>query len=373
MQPQERYIEHGEMGILVLDSSREMGRRVNEWLNTMREDDGPDVNYIIPSDQTRFSNGEGKIRLRDSVRAKDIFILADVGNYSCTYKMFGFENHMGPDEHLQDIRRALSAIGGKASRITLIMPLLYAARQDKRTGRESLDCALTLRELENLGVQTIISFDVHNPAVANAIPLSSFENVFPTYSILKVFVQNEAHNIDKNDFLVISPDNGAMGRAIYYAGVLGVDVGMFYKRRDHSVIINGKNPIIEHEYLGRDVRGKDVLIVDDMIASGESILDIIQEVKRRGANRVFVAATFSFFTEGTEKFEKAYADGNLTQLYTTNLSYVPEAVSQSPWCHTVDLSKFIAKIVHTLHTDHSISPLLNSTQKIKKLLDIGSK
>ncbi|MDD3243604.1 MAG: ribose-phosphate pyrophosphokinase [Eubacteriales bacterium] len=367
MQNQEQ--EHGQLGLVVLESSRELGENVNAWLSVMHGESSQPENFIVPIDQTRFANGEGKIRLRDSVRAKDIYILCDVGNYGCTYKMFGFENHLGPDEHFQDVKRAISAIGGKASRVTLIMPLLYASRQHKRKGRESLDCSLALQELGNLGVQAIITFDAHDPSISNAIPLVSFENIFPTYTILKNLVQHEGHNINKDNFLVISPDTGAMDRAIYYANVLGLDVGMFYKRRDHSVIVDGKNPIIQHEYIGRDVQGKDILIVDDMIASGESVLDIIKEVKRRGAARIFVAASFAFFTEGTAKFQEAYDKGYLTRVYTTNLSHIPDSIRSTPWCAVVDMSKFIAKIIHTLHADQSISPLLNSTQKIKKLLE----
>lgn len=361
--------EHGQLGLVVLESCKELGENVNAWLSFMHGENTQPENFIVPIDQTRFANGEGKIRLRDSVRAKDIYILCDVGNYECTYKMFGFENHVGPDEHFQDIKRAISAIGGKASRVTLIMPLLYASRQHKRKGRESMDCALALQELQNLGIQTIITFDAHSPSVANAIPLVSFENIFPTYTILKNLVQHEGKNINKDNFLVISPDTGAMDRAIYYANVLGLDVGMFYKRRDHSVIINGKNPIIQHEYIGRDVKDKDILIVDDMIASGESVLDIISELKKRGASRIFVAASFAFFTEGTQKFQDAFEKGYLTRVYTTNLSHIPTHVQDAPWCTVVDMSKFIAKIINTLHADHSISPLLNSTQKIKKLLE----
>ncbi|MDD4797722.1 MAG: ribose-phosphate pyrophosphokinase [Eubacteriales bacterium] len=361
--------ERKQLGLVVLENCKKLGEDVNAWVSNMIDGTAQPENYIVPIDQTRFANGEGKIHLRDSVRSKDIYILSDVGNYECTYRMFGFENRIGPDEHFQDIKRAISAIGGKASRVTLIMPLLYASRQHKRKGRESLDCALALQELQNLGVKAIITFDAHSPSVANAIPLVSFENIFPTYTILKNLVQHEGKHINKNNFLVISPDTGAMDRAIYYANVLGLDVGMFYKRRDHTIVVNGKNPIIQHEYIGRDVTGKDILIVDDMIASGESVLDNITELKKRGANRIFVAASFAFFTEGIEKFQEAFERKHLTQVYTTNLSHIPAHIRQAPWCTVVDMSKFIAKIISTLHADQSISPLLNSTQKIRKLLD----
>ncbi|MEG2004245.1 MAG: ribose-phosphate diphosphokinase, partial [Clostridia bacterium] len=276
--------------------------------------------------------------------------------------------HMGPDEHFQDIKRVLSAIGGKANRITIIMPLLYASRQHKRKGRESLDCAMALRELENLGINAIISFDVHDSTIYNAIPFTSFENIYATYSMLKSFVTNEGQNITKDNTLVISPDTGAMDRAIYYANVLGVDVGMFYKRRDHTRIVNGKNPIIQHEYIGGPLNGKKVLIVDDMINSGESIVDVIREISKQNIAETYVAATFALFSEGPARFDKLYEEGRLTKLYTTNLSYVPEEIKKRPWFVEVDLSKFIAKIVNTLNHDESISPLLDATQRIRKLI-----
>ena len=358
---------HGDLGLVVLRGAQELGEKVDQYIrNICNEPEG--TSHIIKMEQVRFSNGEGKIRLKESVRGKDIFILCDVGNYSCTYKMFGFENHMGPDEHFQDVCRAISAISGKANRVTVVMPLLYASRQHKRAGRESLDCAMALQEIERMGVKAIITFDAHDPTIQNAIALSSFESVYPTYTILKYFIQNEREQIDKDNMLVISPDTGAMGRAIYYANVLGLDVGMFYKRRDYSVIINGKNPIIQHEYVGRDVEGKTVLIVDDMIASGESVIDIVHELKKRKASKIYVASTFAFFTEGLEKFNALYEEGALTRLYSTNLSYLPDALKQAPWFCEVDLSKFVAKIISTLHKDESISPLLDATVRLKRLI-----
>ncbi len=359
---------HGKLGLIVLGSIREQGTLVDERIKQLRGEDPSAGTYIIPIEEVRFSNGEGKIRIKDSVRSKDIYILADVGNYSCTYNMFGHEHHMGPDEHFQDIKRVIGAIGGKASRVTLIMPLLYASRQHKRKGRESLDCAMALNELENLGVSTIITFDAHDPTICNAIPSSSFENVYPTYSMLKQFILNEGNNIDKDNMIVISPDTGAMDRAIYFANVLGLDVGMFYKRRDHTKIVNGKNPIIQHEYIGGDLTGKKVLIIDDMIASGESVVDIIRATADKKVAETYVAASFAFFTEGPEKFDKLYEEGKLTKIYSTNLTYVPKEIKERPWFVEVDLSKFIAKIINTLNHDDSISPLLDSTQRIKRLL-----
>ena len=281
-----------ELGIIALESCRELGEQVNKIIQQKRN---TEESLLIPTNEIRFSNGEGKVKLPETVRGKDIYILCDVGNYSCTYKMFGFTNHKGPDEHFQDIKRTVSAIRGKAARITVIMPLLYQSRQHRRKGRESLDCALALQELERLGVDEILTFDVHDPNVQNAIPLLSFENLYPTYDIVKSLISNEdTLSLDKEKLLVISPDTGAMDRAIYYSSVLGVDVGLFYKRRDHSTVVNGKNPIVEHEYMGREVEGKDVLIVDDMIASGESVLDIALELKKRNAKNVYVATTFAF-------------------------------------------------------------------------------
>lgn len=358
---------NGELGIIALQSCSQLGQKIDEHIRAKRD---VDRSFIIRSKDVRFSNGEGKVILEESVRGKDIYILADVGNYSISYNMFGFENHMGPDEHFQDIKRTISAVRGKANRITVIMPLLYASRQHRRKGRESLDCAMALQELERLGVHEIITFDAHDPNVQNAITLTSFENLYPTYEIVKSFVSNEAELIlHRDNLLVISPDTGAMDRAVYYSGVLGVDIGLFYKRRDHSTIINGKNPIIQHEYLGRDVTGTDVLIVDDMIASGESVAEIAHELKSRNARNVYVAATFAFFTEGTEKFQKLYDEGIIKRVYSTNLTYIPESVKSAEWFHEVDLSDFVARVVNKLNYDQSIAPYLDATGMIKELLD----
>lgn len=359
---------NGGLGLIVMDNCKELGEKVDNWLKELRGEKDKDFSYIIPTEEVRFNNGEGKVRILDSVRGKDLYILTDVGNYHCTYTMFGYENRMGPDEHFQDIKRVVSAIGGKASRITVIMPLLYASRQHRRKGRESLDCAVALEELQNIGVEAILTFDAHDPNICNAIPGTSFENVFPTYSILKTFISKEGDDIFKDNMTIISPDTGAMDRAVYYASVLGLDVGMFYKRRDRTRIVNGKNPIVQHEYIGGPLEGKKVMIIDDMLASGQSIVEVVNEAVKRNAKEIYAVATFAFFTEGVEAFDKLYEEGKLARFYTTNLSYIPETYLDRPWLVRVDLSKFIAKIAHTLNNDESLSPLLDCTGRIRRLL-----
>ena len=355
-----------ELGIIALESCAELGNAIDKYIQNNRNCTD---SFLIPIDEIRFSNGEGKVKISESVRGKDIYLLCDVGNHSCTYKMFGIENHKGPDEHFQDIKRTVAAIRGKAARITVIMPLLYESRQHRRKGRESLDCALALQELERLGVDEIITFDVHDPNIQNAIPLLSFENIYPTYDIVKAIISNEKTlELDKDKLLAISPDTGAMDRAIYYSSVLGVDVGLFYKRRDHSTIVNGKNPIVQHEYVGRNVAGKDVLIVDDMIASGESVLDIAKELKKRDARNVYVAATFAFFTEGTEKFTKAFEEGLISRIYSTNLTYIPESLKKEEWYRGVDLSELSARIINRLNHGRSIAKYMDATRIIQNLL-----
>lgn len=357
---------NGALGIIALKSCKELGSSINACIQRTRNED---ASYLIKIQDIRFSNGEGKIKLEESIRGRDIYILCDVGNYSIEYDLFGFTNHMGPDEHFQDIKRTISAIRSKASRITVIMPLLYASRQHRRKGRESLDCAMALQELERLGVHEIITFDAHDPNVQNAISLTSFENFYPTYDIVKSIISNEDDlEIDRDRLIVISPDTGAMDRALYYSSVLGVDVGLFYKRRDHSVIINGKNPIIEHKYMGRDIAGCDALIVDDMIASGESVFDIAMELKKRRARNVYIASTFVFFTEGTSKFQRNFEEGIIKRVYSTNLTYIPKYVKEACWFREVDMSSFLAKIIHILNNDQSIAPYLDATKNIKELL-----
>lgn len=370
-------IPYGELGIIALESCRELGEKICTHIANMRLENANDEKIInekaktffISIEEIRFSNGEGKVKISESVRGKDIYILADIGNYSCTYKMFGFTNHKGPDEHFQDIKRVVSAIGGRARKVTVIMPMLYEARQHKRKGRESLDCAIGLQELERLGVEEILTFDVHDPTIQNAIPLSSLVNIYPTYEILKTFLKTEKDVlVDKSKMIVISPDTGAMDRAVYYSSVLGLDVGLFYKRRDHTKVVHGKNPIVEHEYMGRPIENQNILIVDDMIASGESIFDIAVELKKRNAKNIYVATTFALFTEGAEKFEKFHKEGIINKVYSTNLTYIPKEIKDREWFKEVDMSEFLARIVNQLNYDKSISSLLDATESIQKLL-----
>ncbi len=371
------YKPYGQLGIIALESALELGKKVDKRIIQRRElnkqfnsEDIIPSTYLLPANEVRFANGEGKVKLVDSVRGKDIFIICDVGNYSCSYQLYGKNTLKGPDEHFLDIKRTISAIGGKARRTSVFMPLLYASRQHKKKGRESLDCSLALQELERMGVKDILTFDVHDPNIQNAIPLASFENIYPTYDIVKGIVENEKNlDFDKSKMLVVAPDTGAMDRAIYYASVLKLDTGLFYKRRDHTKLVCGKNPIITHEYIGRSVEGMDVLIVDDMISSGESVLDIVKELKARKANRVYVATTFAMFTEGTEKFNQAYEEKLITRVFSTNLTYVPPELNKADWFISVDMSEFMAKIIDYLNNDRSISTLLDATYGIKSLLE----
>lgn len=375
----QKYIPFGDLGLIVMDSSAELGQKIDDHLIQMRKMSFKDDNmvpetYRIDKREIRFANGEGKVFLEETVRGKDIYILTDIGNYNMTYSLYGYENRKSPDDHIQDLKRVLSAMAGKARRITILMPLLYASRQHSRKGRESLDCAMALQELETLGVNDILTFDAHDPTIQNAIPLISFENLYPTFDIVKMFLEDE-HDIssDVENMLIVSPDTGAMDRAIFYSGVLGYDIGLFYKRRDHSKVVKGKNPIVQHEYIGRSVEGSNILIVDDMIASGESVFDIALELRRRMAGKIFVATTFALFTEGIEKFNKFYEDGIIERVYTTNLSYLPEEVKKQPWLREVDMSYYISRIINRLNYDVSISDLLDARKGIRDLIDLKSK
>ncbi|MDW7661953.1 MAG: ribose-phosphate pyrophosphokinase [Bacillota bacterium] len=375
----QKYIPFGDLGLIVMDSSAELGQKIDDHLIQMRKMSFKDDNmvpetYRIDKREIRFANGEGKVFLEETVRGKDIYILTDIGNYNMTYLLYGYENRKSPDDHIQDLKRVLSAMAGKARRITILMPLLYASRQHSRKGRESLDCAMALQELETLGVNDILTFDAHDPTIQNAIPLISFENLYPTFDIVKMFLEDE-HDIssDVDNMLIISPDTGAMDRAIFYSGVLGYDIGLFYKRRDHSRVVKGKNPIVQHEYIGRSVEGSNILIVDDMIASGESVFDIALELRRRMAGKIFVATTFALFTEGIEKFNKFYEDGIIERVYTTNLSYLPEDDKKQPWLREVDMSYYISRIINRLNYDVSISDLLDARKGIRDLIDMKSK
>jgi ribose-phosphate pyrophosphokinase len=365
------------LGIISLKSAAALGGMINAHLIKMRSSENyflkdpylPE-SFQIAIEEARFTNGEAKVRLNETVRGKDIFIIADVGNYSCTYDMYGMVHHYGPDEHYQDIKRTIAAIGGKSNRITVVTPLLYESRQHRRRGRESLDCAVALQELTAMGVKDIISFDVHDPAVQNAIPYASFENIYPTYDIVKAIIERERDMIfDKKHTIVISPDTGAADRAIYYATVLGLDVGTFYKRRNYDVVESGRNKIEAHGYMGADVSDKDILIVDDIIATGDSVIDLTADLKRRGAKKIFIAATFSLFTKGLQIFDEASAKGLIDKVYSTNLSYLSPAAIDAPWHETVDMSEYTAKLIDHLNYNLSIEPLLDATLGIKTLLE----
>lgn len=371
----------GTLGILALESSRDMGKRVNDYIVDWRRDRAAQNatassfagynrdSFLIESSCPRFGSGEAKGIIKESVRGDDLFLLVDVCNYSLTYKLCGQENHMSPDDHYQDLKRIIAAVGGKARRVTIIMPFLYESRQHRRSARESLDCALALQELTQMGVESIITFDAHDPRVQNAIPLKSFETVQPTYQFIKAFLKNiPDFKVNTNNLMVISPDEGAMGRAVYYANVLEIDVGMFYKRRDYSRIVDGRNPIMAHEFLGADLEGKDVIIIDDMISSGESMIDVATELKSRKANRIFVAATFGLFTNGMEKFDEAHDKGLIDKVFTTNLVYQSEEVLSRDYYVSVDMSKYIALLIDTLNHDQSISELLNPVERIHTIL-----
>lgn len=371
----------GELGIIPLDSCRELGKRVNDYIVSWRKEKNskhlPSVllegykknNYIIDAKCSRFGSGEGKGTINESVRGKDLYILVDVTNYSITYSLCGHENHMSPDDHYADLKRIIAATTGKARRINVIMPFLYESRQHRREKRESLDCAIALNELCNMGVDNILTFDAHDPRVQNAIPLNGFDNIKPYYQFIKALCKHVPDlNIDSKHLLVISPDEGAMNRAVYYATVLGTDVGMFYKRRDYTKIIDGRNPIVAHEYLGDSVEGKDVIVVDDMISSGDSMLDIAKELKKRKAKRVFVLATFGLFTNGLEAFDDYYERGLIDKVLTSNAVYQSPELFKREYYISVDLSKYIALLIDTINHDHSISHLLDPYDKIDNLL-----
>lgn len=377
----EKTIPVAPLKIAALDSCKELGQKVNDYIVRFRQScisEFPDSalfanymlnNYLIESSCPRFGSGEAKGTINGSIRGADLFIMVDVCNYSLTYKVNGYDNHMSPDDHYQDLKRIISAATGKANRIHVIMPFLYEGRQHKRTKRESLDCALSLEELVDMGVSDIITFDAHDPRVQNAIPLKGFDNFNPPYQFMKALLRAEPDlRVDKEHLMIISPDEGAMHRAVYFSNVLGVDMGMFYKRRDYSTIINGKNPIVEHEFLGDDVTGKNVIIVDDMISSGESMLDVARQVKERGAGRVFVCTTFGLFTEGFDKFDEYYNKGYLDRVITTNLTYLPPAAFDKPYFVVADMSKFLALIIDSLNHDMTIGAVLNPTDKIHALL-----
>ena len=380
----ERTLENipvGPLGFIPIDGCLELGKKVDDYLVSWRRENAKDLqddvvftdyikdSYIVSAKVPRFGSGEAKGIINESVRGKDIYIMVDVCNYSLSYKLSGHVNHMSPDDHFQNLKRVIAAIGGKARRINVIMPFLYESRQHKRSSRESLDCALALQELVRMGVDNIITFDAHDPRVQNAIPLNGFETVRPTYQFIKGLLSKyDDLQIDSDHMMAISPDEGATGRAIYLANVLGLDMGMFYKRRDYTRIVDGRNPIVAHEVLGSSVEGNDVIIIDDMISSGDSMLDVAKQLKERKAKRIFAASTFGLFTSGLDKFDQAYEDGILTGVLTTNLIYQTPELLQRPWYINCDLSKYLALMIDTLNHDGSISSILDPSQRIQEVV-----
>ena len=370
-------IPGGDLGIIPLQSCSELGNMVNEYIvdwrkereSVLHQDDKIKDSYIVNTKCSRFGSGEAKGTILDSIRGKDLYLLVDVTNYSIEYSLCGHMNKMSPDDHYSDLKRIITAAAGKARRINVIMPFLYESRQHKRTARESLDCAVALQELHALGVENIITFDAHDPRVQNAIPNSGFDSIQPTYQFIKSLFNNVPDlQVDSDHMMIISPDEGAMGRAVYYSNVLGLDMSMFYKRRDYSRVVNGRNPIVAHEFLGSSVEGKDVFIVDDMISSGESMLDVAKELKQRKAKRVFVAATFGLFTNGLKQFDEYYEQGLISKVLTTNVIYQTPDLLSRPYYINVDLSKYIALLIDKLNYDHSISELLDPNAKIQNAL-----
>lgn len=367
--------------LLALDSCKELGNRVNEYLVDFRKNVHNDIkqdpafrgyseeNYLINAACPRFGSGEGKGILSESVRGKDVFLMVDVCNHSLTYTVNGYENHKSPDDHYQDLKRMIAAIAGKAHRVNVIMPFLYEGRQHKRSGRESLDCAYALKELSEMGVSNFITFDAHDPRVQNATPLKGFDNFTPPYQFIRSLLRYEKDLIiDKDHMIVISPDEGALDRAVYFSSVLGVDTGMFYKRRDYSRVVNGKNPIVAHEFLGDNIEGKDVIIIDDMIASGGSMIDTAKQLKAMKAKRVFVCCTFGLFTEGLAAFDEAYANGVFDRVVCTNLTYLPPEILERDYFVTADMSKFLASIIDFMNHDISMGNVLTPTEKIHEVL-----
>lgn len=375
----EDYTSVGDLSIIGMKGCEEITKKIDDYLIEWRNRDNinnPQKRYEhietfqLKTACPRFGSGEAKGVILESVRGHDIYIICDVFNYGVKYKMYGMEVPMSPDDHFQDLKRIIAAMGGKSRKITVIMPMLYEGRQHKRSMRESLDCALALQELTSMGVDNIISFDVHDDRVQNAIPLKGFENFHPTYQMIKSFVSALPDvKIDKDNTIIVSPDEGGMSRCLYYSSVMGVDLGMFYKRRDYSVIVNGKNPVISHEFLGSDLEGKDVIVIDDMISSGDSMIDVATKLKERKAKRVFVFAAFGLFCEGLERFDKAHSEGIIEKVFTTNLIYRTPELLKREWYEEVDMSKYIASIIDVLNYDKSLSQLLDPAQKIKFLLD----
>ena len=372
----------GPLGLIAMRGTEEIAGKVNQWLLKWRKHaeattipgdmtTAPGMgreDFLIRTSCPRFGNGEGKGLIKDSVRGLDLYILCDVGAYNCTYDMYGQKVPMSPDDHYMDLKRTIAAVGGKAKRITVIMPMLYGGRQHRRSSRESLDCALMLQELDRMGVNNIITFDAHDPRVQNATPEGGFENVMPSYQIFKALLKKEKTlQLDKEHLMIVSPDEGALDRNIFYASVLGVDMGMFYKRRDYTRIVNGRNPIVAHEYMGNDVEGKDIFVADDILSSGESMIDVARNLKSRNANRIFAAVTFPLFTNGLELYNKAYEEGLIDGVISTNLTYRTPELQAAPWFIEADMSKYISYIIATLNHDRSLSKLLSPSDRIAGL------
>ena len=377
-------VPFGPLGIIAMAGCEQMGEEINTWLKQWRDENNNEFfdsqYYTVPGNNRdtflisafcpRFGTGEGKGVLKESVRGYDIYIIADVTAYEITYRMYNQEVPMSPDDHFQDLKRIIAAIAGKAKRVNVIMPFLYESRQHKRNSRESLDCAIALQELENMGVTNILTFDAHDPRVQNAIPLCGFENIMPTYQILKALCREVKDlRVDKRSMVVVAPDEGAVPRNIYYSSVLSLDMGMFYKRRDYTTVVGGRNPIVAHEYLGPSVEGKDVIVADDILSSGESILDLARELKKRKANRIFPVVTFAFFTDGIEEFQEAYEQGLITKVFATDMTYRRPELKDAKWFAVAGMSKYMAYLIATLNHDRSLNLLLNPYSKIKALLD----
>ncbi|MBQ7071131.1 MAG: ribose-phosphate pyrophosphokinase [Ruminococcus sp.] len=358
------------LGLIAMNGAQELAEKVNGYLTRWANENAHVADtFLIENECPRFSSGDAKGLIKETIRGDDLFILCDVGNYSIKYDYFGHENSMSPDDHYQDLKRIIQAASGKAHRINIIMPSLYGGRQHRRNYRESLDCAVALQELQAMGVSNILAFDAHDPRVQNAVPLMGFDNIIPSYQVLKaMFKSLDDFKPDKDHFMIVSPDEGAINRNMYYASVLGVDLGMFYKRRDYSTIVNGRNPIVAHEHIGRDCAGMDIFIADDIISSGESMLDVALELKKRKANKIYCYATYPIFTNGLDKFNKAYSDGIIDGVFGTNLTYRKPELLLTPWFHDVDCSKYIAYFIASLNHDQSISQVIDPHSKIDALL-----
>ncbi len=364
-----KHTAYGDLALISMRGCENLSQKIDYYLTQWRETP-KDYSFVVPADCPRFGTGEGKAVLHHTARGLDAYILCDCFNYGVTYKMYGQIVPMSPDDHFQDLKRVIASLGGKARRITVIMPMLYEGRQHRRTARESLDCALALQELQNIGVTNLITFDAHDPRVQNAVPLGGFDNVQPTYQMIKALVRQYPDiEINRENTMIVSPDEGGMSRCIYYSSMLGLELGMFYKRRNYSVLVNGRNPIEAHEFLGKDIEGKDLIIVDDMISSGDSILDIASKLKEKGANRIFVFTTFGLFVEGLDNFDEYYKKGLIDKVFTTNLIYTPKELLSREWYCNVDMSKYIAYLIDNLNYDNSISTLLNPADRITALME----